>query len=187
MKARIFATAAAALMIALPAFPDEAPASMNAAIGLGKARAIATVEQQPADSLLSKASEAGKFSTLLAAIEAAGAEDVLNGPGTYTLFAPTDAAFAKLPEGVMEKLMQPENRDQLVALLQMHMVAGEAITPDKISGQQFTAETLNGPIAIDGTDPHSAVWVNAVPVDGPGISASNGVILAIDTLLLPSG
>lgn len=185
MKALIFATVS--LITALPAMADEASAGMNTSIGLGKARAVAAVADQPADNLLAKASEAGRFSTLLSAIDAAGARDVLGGPGTYTLLAPTDEAFSKLPDGAMEKLMQPENRDQLVALLQMHVVAGEAITPENTSGQQFTAETLNGPVAIDGTDPATGVWVNAVPIEGPGIRASNGVILAIDTLLLPAG
>ena len=180
---KLLVAASAALMIALPSLADsETAGSMNAGIGLAKARAVASVAAQPEDTLLDKASEAGKFSTLLSAIEAAGVDEALGGPGTYTIFAPTDAAFAKLPAGAMDTLMKPENRDQLVALLQMHVVAGEAITADKANGQQFTAETLNGPVAIDGTD---GVWVNAVSVDGPDIRASNGVILAIDTLLLP--
>lgn len=181
----LFVAASAALMIALPALADsEAAGRMNAGMGLSNARAVAAVSVQPGETLLDKASEAGKFSTLLSAIEAAGVHEALSGPGTYTIFAPTDAAFAKLPAGAMETLMKPENRDQLVALLRMHVVQGEAITADKASGQQFTAETLNGPVAIDGTD---GVWVNAVSVDGPDIRASNGVILAIDTLLLPAG
>ncbi|ABI78265.1 fasciclin domain protein [Hyphomonas neptunium ATCC 15444] len=184
----LIAAASAALMIALPALAEsDAAGSMNASIGLGKARAVAAVSAQPSDTLLAKASEAGKFSTLLSAINAAGVEEALSGPGAYTIFAPTDAAFAKLPDGAMETLMKPENRDQLIALLQMHVVAGDVITAEKASGQQFTAETLNGPVAIDGTDPASGVWVNAVSVDGPDIRASNGVILAIDTLLLPAG
>lgn len=184
MKKLVLAASAAFLM-GSPALADEA-SNMNASLGLGKARAVAAVSAQSRDTLLDKASEAGKFSTLLAAIDAAGVDSALSGPGTYTIFAPTDAAFAKLPEGAMEKLMRPENRDQLIALLRMHVVAGEAITADKAEGQQFTAETLNGPVAIDGTDPASGMWVNAVSVDGPDIRASNGVILAIDTLLLPA-
>ncbi|MFN4184964.1 MAG: fasciclin domain-containing protein [Hyphomonas sp.] len=184
---KLIVAASAALMIALPVLAQsEVSGSINTSLGIGKARAVAAIATQPTDTLLDKASEAGKFSILLSAIDAAGANEALSGPGTYTIFAPTDAAFAKLPKGAMDTLMKPENRDQLVALLGMHMVAGELITADKASGQQFTAETLNGPVAIDGTDPSTGVWVNAVSVDGPGIRASNGVILAIDTLLLPA-
>ncbi|OYW86557.1 MAG: fasciclin, partial [Hyphomonas sp. 32-62-5] len=91
----------------------------------------------------------------------------------------------KLPKGAMEQLMQPENRDQLISLLRMHVVAGEALTADRMRGLQITAETLNGPVAIDGTDPTSGVWVNAVTVSGPDIRGTDGVVLAIDELLLP--
>lgn len=185
---KLIAAASTALMIALPVLAEsEGSRSMNAGIGLGQARAVAAVAALPSETLMDKASEAGKFSTLLSAIEAAGVDAALSGPGTYTIFAPTDAAFAKLPPGAMDTLMKPENRDQLIALLGMHVVSGELITAEKASGQQFTAETLNGPVAIDGTDPSTGVWVNAVTVDGPDIRASNGVILAIDTLLLPTG
>ena len=185
---KFVAAATAALFVSFPALADsEAAGRMNASLGLGKARAIAAVSPQASDTLIEKAAEAGKFSTLLSAIEAAGVNETLNSPGTFTIFAPTDAAFAKLPAGTMDMLMAPENRDQLIALLRMHVVAGEAITADKANGQQFTAETLNGPVAIDGTDPATGVWINAVAVDGPDIRASNGVILAIDTLLLPAG
>lgn len=187
MKSLLVA-ASAALMIALPALAEtDAAGTATSGFGLGQARAVAALDPQPSDTLLDKAAEAGKFSTFLSAVEAAGVDAALRQPGKFTIFAPTDAAFAKLPAGAMETLMRPENRAQLVALLRMHVVADEAITAEKASGQQFTAHTLNGPVAIDGTDPSTGVWVNAVAVDGGDIRASNGVILAIDTLLLPSG
>lgn len=180
----LLTAATAALMIALPALAETERAGTLAGMGLGQARAVAALPEA-SDTVIDKAAQAGKFSTFLSAVEAAGVNETLRMPGKYTIFAPTDAAFAKLPEGAMDKLMRPENRDQLIALLRMHVVADEVITAEKANGQQFTAHTLNGPVAIDGTDPGSGVWVNAVAVDGPGIRASNGVILAIDTLLLP--
>jgi uncharacterized surface protein with fasciclin (FAS1) repeats len=184
----LLAAASAALLIALPAIAEtDSAGTVAAGFGLGQARAVAALDPQTSDTLLDKAAEAGKFSTFLSAVEAAGVDDALRQPGKYTIFAPTDEAFAKLPAGAMETLMRPENRAQLIALLRMHVVADEAITAEKAKGQQFTAHTLNGPVAIDGTDPSSVVWVNAVAVDGRDIRASNGVILTIDTLLLPAG
>ena len=159
----------------------------RAALALALFIPLASTSAARADDIVDTAVKAGKFSTLVAAVKAAGLVETLKGKGPFTVFAPTDAAFAKLPAGTMDMLMAPENRDQLIALLRMHVVAGEAITADKANGQQFTAETLNGPVAIDGTDPATGVWINAVAVDGPDIRASNGVILAIDTLLLPTG
>ena len=184
----LLAAVSAAVLIALPATGEtDSAGTVNAGFGLGQARAVATLDQQASDTLLDKAAEAGKFSTFISAVEAAGVAGALRQPGKYTIFAPTDEAFSKLPDGAMETLMRPENRAQLVALIRMHVVADEAITAEKASGQQFTAHTLNGPVAIDGTDPSSGVWINAVAVDGRDIRASNGVILAIDTLLLPAG
>lgn len=177
--------ALAALILAQPALADT-DSSGNAAAGvaLGSARAVAAAPATQKSDALEKASRTGNFKTFLSAIDAAGIEGDLGQLGPYTLFAPTDAAFAKLPAGAMDRLMQPENRDQLIALIRMHVVAGQALTADKMAGQQMTAETLNGPVAIDGTDP-AAVWVNAVTVEGPGIRGKDGVVLAIDSLLLP--
>lgn len=132
------------------------------------------------------AANTGAFNTLLSAAEAAGLADELKGPGPYTVFAPTDAAFAKMPAGTLERLMQPDNRSQLAALVKMHVVSGAKLTTADLDGQQLTAETLNEPLAIDASDPISGVRVNNAAVTLPDIEASNGVIHAIDTVLLPA-
>lgn len=184
---KMFALAAiTAALLAQPVMAEaDRAGSMGAGLSLSSARVTASTPGVSSDVLLTKASETGRFDKLMSAIEAAGVRDDLGKLGTYTLFAPTDAAFEKLPAGAMDRLMQPENRDQLIALLRMHVVAGEALTQERLRGQQMTAETLNGPVAIDGTDPSTGVWVNAVSVSGPDIRGPDGVILAIDTLLLP--
>ena len=185
MKTFAFA-ALAALMMSPAAFAEaDMPAPSPASLQLGAARAIAAAPTPKGERALEKASRSGRFDTLMAAIDAAGVREELGAMGSYTFFAPTDAAFEKLPKGAMEQLMRPENRDQLISLLRMHVVAGETLTADRMRGAQITAETLNGPVAIDGTDPNTGVWVNAVTVSGPDIRGADGVVLAIDELLLP--
>lgn len=187
MKTFAFA-ALAALMMSPAAFADaDKAAPTSASLQLGAARAVATLPAVKGERALEKASKTGRFNTLMAAIDAAGVRDDLGQMGTYTFFAPTDAAFEKLPPGAMERLMRPENRDQLISLLRMHVVAGEELTAERMRGAQMTAETLNGPVAIDGTDPSTGVWVNAVTVSGPDIRGPDGVFVGIDTLLLPAG
>lgn len=138
-----FAATSAALLIALPA-PAEtySTGTVTAGFGLGQSRAVAALDPNTSDTLLGKAAEAGKFSAFLPAVEAAGVDDALRQPGKYTAFAPTDEAFAKLTAGVMETLMRPENRAELIALLRMHLVADEAITAEKANGQQLMARIL---------------------------------------------
>lgn len=135
--------------------------------------------------LLEAAERTGAFRTLVEAADSAGLREELQNSGPYTVFAPTDAAFAKMPAGTVETLLQPENRDQLVSLLRMHVISGQKLTIADIGEQQFTAQTLNGPLAIDGSDPISGVRVNNAAVTLSDIEASNGVIHAIDTVLLP--
>jgi uncharacterized surface protein with fasciclin (FAS1) repeats len=126
--------------------------------------------------------EAGNFTTLVAAIEAAGLSGTLQGPGPFTVFAPTDAAFAKLPAGTLEALLgDPE---QLASILTYHVVAGSVTAGDIVASNGATPTTVNGqPLDIvvqDGT-----VYVNGAQVVAADIAASNGVIHAIDTVLLP--
>lgn len=135
--------------------------------------------------LVDAAANTGAFNSLIAAAEATGLDEELQRSGPYTVFAPTDAAFAKMPPATLERLMAPENRAELTALLKMHVIAGEKLTTADLQGQQLTAETLNGPLAIDASDPISGVRVNNAAVTLPDIEASNGVIHAIDTVLLP--
>jgi uncharacterized surface protein with fasciclin (FAS1) repeats len=124
----------------------------------------------------------GSFNTLVAAVQAAGLVDTLKGPGPFTVFAPTDAAFDALPEGTVETLLLPENRDQLTAILTYHVVPGAVMSGD-IAGQTLSVATVNGAeLAIDATD---GVRVNDATVVTADVSASNGVIHVIDTVLLP--
>ena len=94
---------------------------------------------------------AGAFGTLLAAAEAAGLVDALKSDGPLTVFAPTDEAFAALPEGTVETLLKPENKDTLAGILKLHVVAGKVKSKD-IAGKTLTATTLNGALEVDGTD-----------------------------------
>jgi uncharacterized surface protein with fasciclin (FAS1) repeats len=125
---------------------------------------------------------AGQFNTLAAALEAADLVGTLKGDGPFTVFAPTDAAFAKLPEGTVESLLKPENRDQLVAILTYHVVPGEVTAADVVKLSE--AKTVNGQdVAITVAD--SRVRINDANVIKTDIDASNGVIHVIDTVILP--
>ena len=126
---------------------------------------------------------AGQFNTLAAALEAAGLVDTLKGDGPFTVFAPTDAAFAKLPEGTVESLLKPENRDQLVAILTYHVVAGKVKAADVVKLKE--AKTVNGQdVAITVAD--NGVQINNANVIKTDIGASNGVIHVIDTVIIPA-
>ena len=125
---------------------------------------------------------AGQFNTLAAALEAADLVGTLKGDGPFTVFAPTDAAFAKLPEGTVESLLKPENRDKLVAILTYHVVPGEVTAADVVKLSE--AKTVNGQdVAITVAD--NGVRVNDANVIKTDIGASNGVIHVIDTVILP--
>ena len=134
--------------------------------------------------IVQTAVEAGSFNTLVAAVEAAGLVGTLKGTGPYTVFAPTDDAFAALPEGTVENLLKPENRDQLVALLTYHVVPAKVMSED-IAGKKASVLTVEG-------DRLSVNARNGVKVDGAKIvaadvEASNGVIHVIDKVLIPEG
>ncbi len=130
------------------------------------------------------ASAAGSFETLIAAAVAADLAGALKGDGPLTVFAPTDEAFAALPEGTVSTLLEPENKDQLASILKLHVIAGAKVTSDQLAGTITEAETLNGTVSIDGTD---GVTVNGANVISADVMASNGVIHVIDKVLLPEG
>ncbi len=126
---------------------------------------------------------AGQFETLAAALGAADLVDTLKGDGPFTVFAPTDEAFSKLPEGTVESLLKPENRDQLVAILTYHVVPGAVKAADVI--KLDSAATVNGAevaISIKGDN----VMVDNAKVIATDIETSNGVIHVIDTVILPN-
>ncbi len=132
--------------------------------------------------IVDTAAGAGDFTTLVAAVEAAGLVDTLKGEGPFTVFAPTDAAFAALPEGTVETLLLPENKDQLTAILTYHVVPGKVMSAD-IAGKEMMAATVNGAeIDINAMD---GVMINNATVVTADIEADNGVIHVIDTVLIP--
>jgi len=128
------------------------------------------------------ASENGSFTTLVAAVKAAGLVDTLKGKGSFTVFAPTDEAFAKLPEGTVEMLLKPENKDKLVAVLTYHVVPGKVTASDAMKID--SAKTVQGqPVMVKVVD--SKVMINNAQVVTADVEASNGVIHAVDTVLMP--
>lgn len=132
--------------------------------------------------IVDTAVEAGDFTTLAAALEAAGLVSTLKGEGPFTVFAPTDAAFEKLPAGTVENLLKPENKEQLVGILTYHVVPGKVMAADVVGLDE--AATVNGKM-IDVQAEGSAVMVNGANVTSTDIAASNGVIHVIDQVILP--
>jgi len=125
---------------------------------------------------------AGDFKTLAAALQAAGLVDTLKGPGPFTVFAPTDEAFAKLPAGTVEDLLRPENKQKLISILTYHVVAGKVMAKDVVKLHE--AKTVNGQdvkIMVEG----SKVMADNSNVVKTDIQCTNGVIHVIDTVLMP--
>ncbi|WP_299552366.1 fasciclin domain-containing protein [uncultured Tateyamaria sp.] len=125
---------------------------------------------------------AGSFNTLVAAVQAADLVDTLKSPGPFTVFAPTDEAFAALPAGTVENLLKPENKDQLVSILTYHVLPGQTLSSD-LGGQRLSVATVNGAnVHIDGRNGVKVEKSNVIQAD---ILASNGVIHVIDRVLIP--
>lgn len=148
----------------------------------------ACAQQEEGNDIVDIAAGSPDFSTLVAAIQAAGLEETLRGPGPFTVFAPVNSAFDALPAGTLESLLLPENRDQLANILTYHVVPG-AITSDQILGQRLQVATVQGQsVDVNGIVGKfgSGVRVNDANVISADIIATNGVIHAIDQVLLPS-
>lgn len=136
---------------------------------------------KPGD-IVAVASGAGKFNTLVAAVKAAGLVETLQGTGPFTVFAPTDEAFAKLPEGTVASLLKPENKAKLVSILTYHVLPGKVMAQDV---KTMKAKTVNGKevgIKVDG----GKVMVDNANVIKTDVAAKNGVIHVIDTVILPN-
>ncbi|GGE22395.1 Uncaracterized surface protein containing fasciclin (FAS1) repeats [Gemmobacter megaterium] len=131
--------------------------------------------------IVDTAVEAGSFTTLVAAVQAAGLVETLKGEGPFTVFAPTDEAFAKLPAGTVDDLLKPENKDKLTAVLTYHVVPGKVMSTDLSNG--MTAATVQGAEVTIMTE--GGVKVNEANVVTADIAASNGVIHVIDSVILP--
>ncbi len=162
---RAFAAIAALLVV---------PAAAHAQGSSAKAAPMKTIVQV--------AAEAGQFKTLVAAIEAAGLVATLSGPGPFTVFAPNDAAFAKLPAGTVEALLA--DKDKLAAVLTYHVIPGRVMAADVVKANGAKPATVNGaPLDIVVRD--GKVYVNGAQVITADVAGSNGVIHVIDTVLLP--
>lgn len=140
------------------------------------------MKKEATSDIVDVAVSAGQFNTLAAALGAAGLVDTLKGEGPFTVFAPTDAAFERLPAGTVESLLKPENKDQLIAVLTYHVVPGKVTADDVV--KLDSATTVNGAdIAIAVVD--GGLRINDANVVMADIGASNGVIHVIDSVILP--
>ena len=141
-----------------------------------------TTSKSEQKDIVDTAVSAGMFKTLVAAVQAGGLVETLKGNGPFTVFAPTDEAFAKLPVGTVEGLLKPENRDMLVKILTYHVVAGNAKAADvvkrsgwkTVQGQELKVKSKGG-----------KVWIDNATVIKADIAATNGTIHVIDTVLMP--
>lgn len=153
-----------------------------AALGVVAFAAACEPMMDDGDDIIDIAASNGDFSTLVAAVQAAGLVETLKGDGPFTVFAPTNEAFAALPAGTVENLLKPENKDQLVSILTYHVVPG-AVTSDQLAGQRLSVATVQGSnVHIDGTNGVKADNANVTSAD---IMATNGVIHVIDAVILP--
>jgi uncharacterized surface protein with fasciclin (FAS1) repeats len=143
--------------------------------------ALSPVQAAPAGDIVAVASGAGSFNTLVAAVKAAGLVETLQGKGPFTVFAPTDEAFAKLPAGTVESLLKPENKEKLVAILTYHVVAGKVMAADV---KTMEVKTVNGK-ELDIKVTEGKVTVNNAKLIKTDVAVSNGVIHVVDTVLLP--
>ena len=148
--------------------------------GSGIARFNSYAEEEM--DIVETAAAAGSFNTLVAAVNAAGLTETLKGEGPFTVFAPTDEAFAKLPEGTLEMLLKPENKEKLAAILSYHVVAGmvtseevvKLTSAESVSGKKIDIKTSDGKVMVDGA--------TVIKAD---VMAKNGVIHVIDTVMMP--
>ena len=152
-------------------------------VGAAVALPLAAAAQANAADIVDTAVSADNFTTLVSLVEAAGLVEVLKGDGPFTVFAPTDEAFAALPSGTVAELLAPENRDQLVAILTYHVVAGEVPSSAAI-GATAELETVQGDtVMVDGTG--DGVMIDGATVVQADIMTDNGIIHVIDSVIMP--
>lgn len=181
------AAAAALTLAACGSSTDEATSEPTAAAS-EEAAAEEMVEESgdmaadpaAAGTIVDVATGAGQFSTVLAAVQAAGLTETLNGAGPFTVFAPRDEAFAALPAGLVDALLLPENKDALTKILTYHVVPGTVMSADIADGEVATVEGQN--VTLSTAD---GVTVNGAKVIQADVVASNGVIHVIDTVIVP--
>ena len=174
MHSKVLLSASLLLLVAF------APLAHAGSCGSSHGASASTASSSP--DLVDVAIGAGSFETLVAAVQAAGLVDVLRGDGPFTVFAPTDEAFAALPAGTVESLLQPENLEQLRAVLSYHVVAGRVGSIDALAAGQ--AETLQG-ASVEIALNDGIAQVNGARLVKTDIEASNGIIHVVDAVLLP--
>ena len=165
-------------------FSTKIMAVFSLVFGLAAAPVLADHHGKMADKdIVDTAVGAGQFNTLVAAVKAADLVETLQGDGPFTIFAPTNEAFAKLPEGTVESLLKPENKDKLISVLTYHVVPGKVMSKDikpsqmvkTVNGQQVSIKLSYGKVSVDGAT-----------VTAADVEADNGVIHVIDQVLLPN-
>ena len=183
IRTRVLAVGAVAGLVALSACGDDgndADEATDTTAAEAEAPADSAMEEEASGTIVDVAVEAGSFETLVAAVEAAGLAETLSGEGPFTVFAPTDEAFAALPEGLVDALLLPENQEALTEILTYHVLDGEVLAADVAAGE---VATLQGEEITISTD--DGVMVNDATVTMTDVLASNGVIHVIDTVLVP--
>jgi uncharacterized surface protein with fasciclin (FAS1) repeats len=145
------------------------------------ASATAGNNASASQNIVEVAASAGQFKTLVAAVQAAGLADTLSGPGPFTVFAPTDEAFAKLPKGTVEELLKPENKQKLAGILTYHVLPGKVMAADVKTMEAKTVNGANAQVKVAG----ETVTIDNAKVVKTDIAASNGVIHVIDTVIMP--
>ncbi|BAZ48647.1 beta-Ig-H3/fasciclin [Nostoc sp. NIES-4103] len=144
---------------------------------------VGTTANRNLAELAQSAASQGQFKTLTQAVQAAGLNDQLTTPGPYTVFAPTDAAFAALPKSTLNNLLKPENKQQLIKLLAYHVVPGQVTSSQLTSGQVKTIEGTPVTVKVDSTG--KTITVNGAKVTQADIPASNGIVHIVDKVILP--
>jgi len=182
MKTRAFALAIVA-SLAFAACGDDKDSATTTAPAPVETAAPTSAPAEAGD-IVAVASGNPDFSTLVAAVTAAGLVETLQGAGPFTVFAPNNAAFAALPAGLVDKLLLPENKDTLVKILTYHVVSGKVMAADVKAGDVPSVEGSNIAVTVDG----GAVTLNgSSKVIATDVPASNGVIHVIDAVILPPG
>lgn len=190
LAALVPAVALALGLVATPAVAKDCPYAQRSAQQAAHQSArftpahmtVAAAATPAARNTIVDVAVAGKFNTLVAAVQAAGLVDTLNGPGPFTVFAPTDEAFAALPPGTVERLLRPENKAELVRLLTYHVVPGRVLAADLAGRTSRPATVAGARLSIDG---RQGVAINTARVIAADVAASNGVVHVIDRVLLP--
>lgn len=144
---------------------------------------VSTTANRNLAELAQAAASQGQFKTLIQAVQAAGLNEQLTTAGPYTVFAPTDAAFAALPKGTLDNLLKPENKQQLVRLLAYHVVPGQITSSQLTSGPIKTLEGTPATVKVDSTS--KAIAINGAKVTQADIPASNGIVHIVDKVILP--